>query len=183
MILYAYMCVFAHSRFVENPPIWSWETNSSFLRWFCHTLLPPYLQSISPVLPHRRRSRQTGTLTLTPSPITTTPINLLPGEATTSLTLHCSARPALGLRHHHRPSPLQIQIPHMRKEVYSGPGCGPSHTNAVARARSRLIKQQWWESGNGENGLKNSRIFGPILYIFRPFSYDLENMVNGKEMR
>jgi hypothetical protein len=28
--------VFAHSRFVENPPIWSWETNPSFLRWFCH---------------------------------------------------------------------------------------------------------------------------------------------------
>jgi hypothetical protein len=24
--LYAYLCVFAHSRFVENPPIWSWET-------------------------------------------------------------------------------------------------------------------------------------------------------------
>jgi hypothetical protein len=34
--LYAYLCVFAHSRFVENPPIWSWETNPSFLRWFCH---------------------------------------------------------------------------------------------------------------------------------------------------
>jgi hypothetical protein len=37
--LYAYLCVFAHSRFVENPPIWSWETNPSFLRWFCHRLL------------------------------------------------------------------------------------------------------------------------------------------------
>jgi hypothetical protein len=36
MVLYAYMCVFAHSRFVENPPIWSWETNPSFLRCFCH---------------------------------------------------------------------------------------------------------------------------------------------------
>jgi hypothetical protein len=32
------MCVFAHSRFVENPPTWSWETNPSFLRWFCHNL-------------------------------------------------------------------------------------------------------------------------------------------------
>jgi hypothetical protein len=30
------MCVFAHSRFAENPPIWSWETNPAFLRWFCH---------------------------------------------------------------------------------------------------------------------------------------------------
>jgi hypothetical protein len=30
------MCVFAHSRFIENPPIGSWETNPSFLRWFCH---------------------------------------------------------------------------------------------------------------------------------------------------
>jgi hypothetical protein len=30
------MCVFAHSRFVENPPTGSWETNPSFLRWFCH---------------------------------------------------------------------------------------------------------------------------------------------------
>jgi hypothetical protein len=30
------MCVFAHSCFIENPPIWSWETNPSFLRWFCH---------------------------------------------------------------------------------------------------------------------------------------------------
>jgi hypothetical protein len=29
--------VFVYSRFVENPPIWSWETNPSFLRWFCHT--------------------------------------------------------------------------------------------------------------------------------------------------
>jgi hypothetical protein len=26
LVLYAYLCVFAHSRFVENPPIWSWET-------------------------------------------------------------------------------------------------------------------------------------------------------------
>jgi hypothetical protein len=31
------VCAFAHSRFVENPPIWSWETNPSFLRWFCHS--------------------------------------------------------------------------------------------------------------------------------------------------
>jgi hypothetical protein len=36
LVLYAYLCVFAHSRFVENPPIWSWETNPSFFRWFCH---------------------------------------------------------------------------------------------------------------------------------------------------
>jgi hypothetical protein len=34
MVLYAYMCVFVHSRFIENPLIWSWETNPSFLRWF-----------------------------------------------------------------------------------------------------------------------------------------------------
>jgi hypothetical protein len=26
LVLYAYLCVFVHSRFVENPPIWSWET-------------------------------------------------------------------------------------------------------------------------------------------------------------
>jgi hypothetical protein len=32
-----YLCVvFAHSCFVENPLIWSWDTNPSFLRWFCH---------------------------------------------------------------------------------------------------------------------------------------------------
>jgi hypothetical protein len=36
MVLYAYVCVFVHSRFVENLPIWSWETNSSFLSWYCH---------------------------------------------------------------------------------------------------------------------------------------------------
>jgi hypothetical protein len=29
--------VFAHSRFVENPPIGSWEMNTSFLRWLRHT--------------------------------------------------------------------------------------------------------------------------------------------------
>jgi hypothetical protein len=40
LVLYAYLCVFAHSRFIENPPIWSWETNPSFLRWFCHITLP-----------------------------------------------------------------------------------------------------------------------------------------------
>jgi hypothetical protein len=34
------VCVFAHSRFIENPPIWSWETNPSFLRWFCHSTPP-----------------------------------------------------------------------------------------------------------------------------------------------
>jgi hypothetical protein len=38
MVLYAYMCVFVHSRFVENPPIWSWDTNPSFLRWFYHKI-------------------------------------------------------------------------------------------------------------------------------------------------
>jgi hypothetical protein len=37
MVLYAYMCVFVHSRFIENPPIWSWETNPSFFRRFCHS--------------------------------------------------------------------------------------------------------------------------------------------------
>jgi hypothetical protein len=31
--------VFVYSRFVEDPPIWSWETNPSFLRWFCHNWL------------------------------------------------------------------------------------------------------------------------------------------------
>jgi hypothetical protein len=36
MVLYAYMRVFVYSRFVENPPICSWETNPPFLRWFCH---------------------------------------------------------------------------------------------------------------------------------------------------
>jgi hypothetical protein len=36
MVLYAYMCVFVHSRFIENPLILSWETNPSFLRWFYH---------------------------------------------------------------------------------------------------------------------------------------------------
>jgi hypothetical protein len=39
MVLYAYMCVFVHSRFVENPSIWSWERNLSFLRWFYHNWL------------------------------------------------------------------------------------------------------------------------------------------------
>jgi hypothetical protein len=41
MVLYAYMCVFVHSCFNENPPIWSWETNPLFLRWFC----PSWYQS------------------------------------------------------------------------------------------------------------------------------------------
>jgi hypothetical protein len=35
-IVCLYVCVFVHSHFIENPPIWSWETNPSFLRWFCH---------------------------------------------------------------------------------------------------------------------------------------------------
>jgi hypothetical protein len=26
------MCVFTHYRFIENPPVGSWETNSCFLR-------------------------------------------------------------------------------------------------------------------------------------------------------
>jgi hypothetical protein len=29
--------VFVYSRFVENPPIWFWEINPSFLRWFYHS--------------------------------------------------------------------------------------------------------------------------------------------------
>jgi hypothetical protein len=29
--------VFTHSCFAENPLIWSWETNTAFLRWFCHS--------------------------------------------------------------------------------------------------------------------------------------------------
>jgi hypothetical protein len=44
--LYAYLCVFAHSRFVENPPIGSWETNPLFLRWFCYnylTMMRPHI--------------------------------------------------------------------------------------------------------------------------------------------
>jgi hypothetical protein len=45
LVLYAYLCVFAHSRFVENPPIRSWETNPSFLRWFCHTIRPHFIIS------------------------------------------------------------------------------------------------------------------------------------------
>jgi hypothetical protein len=39
MVLYAYMCVFVHSHFVKNPSVWSWETNPSFMRWFCHIWL------------------------------------------------------------------------------------------------------------------------------------------------
>jgi hypothetical protein len=31
MVLYA-MCVFVHSRFVENPLVGSWETNPYFFR-------------------------------------------------------------------------------------------------------------------------------------------------------
>jgi hypothetical protein len=31
--------VFVYSRFIENPPIWSWEANPLFLRWFCHSWL------------------------------------------------------------------------------------------------------------------------------------------------
>jgi hypothetical protein len=31
--------MFVHSRFVENPTIWSWETNPSFMMWFCYSWL------------------------------------------------------------------------------------------------------------------------------------------------
>jgi hypothetical protein len=31
--------VFVYSRFIDNLPIWSWEANPSFLRWFCHSWL------------------------------------------------------------------------------------------------------------------------------------------------
>jgi hypothetical protein len=39
-VVYGIVClcvVFARSRFIENPPIWSWEINPLFLRCFCHT--------------------------------------------------------------------------------------------------------------------------------------------------
>jgi hypothetical protein len=31
--------VFVYSHFAENSPIWSWETNPSFLRWLCQSWL------------------------------------------------------------------------------------------------------------------------------------------------
>jgi hypothetical protein len=31
-----HMCVYMHSRFVENHPIWILEDGLLFLRWFCH---------------------------------------------------------------------------------------------------------------------------------------------------
>jgi hypothetical protein len=31
--------VFMYSRFIDNPPIWSWEANPSFLRWFSEMVL------------------------------------------------------------------------------------------------------------------------------------------------
>ncbi len=37
MVWMLHMCVCMHSRFIENPLIWSWATNHSFLRWFCHS--------------------------------------------------------------------------------------------------------------------------------------------------
>jgi hypothetical protein len=37
MVLYANMCYVVYSRFIKNLPISSWETNPSFLRWFCHS--------------------------------------------------------------------------------------------------------------------------------------------------
>jgi ribonuclease HI len=41
MVLYALCDVFVYSCFAENPTIWSWETNPSFLRWFCHSCAHP----------------------------------------------------------------------------------------------------------------------------------------------
>jgi hypothetical protein len=46
-----YVCVFTHSRFVENLPIWSWETNPLFLRWFCHKYGPPKQMTEARILP------------------------------------------------------------------------------------------------------------------------------------
>jgi prolipoprotein diacylglyceryltransferase len=31
------MCVFAHSFFIENPPVGSWEITPAFLGGFCHS--------------------------------------------------------------------------------------------------------------------------------------------------
>jgi hypothetical protein len=36
------MCVFVHSRFVENPPIGSWETNPCFFSGVLSQVLPFY---------------------------------------------------------------------------------------------------------------------------------------------
>jgi hypothetical protein len=46
MVLYAFCDVFVDSRFAKNPLIRSWETNTSFLRWFCHTP-PPIARSLT----------------------------------------------------------------------------------------------------------------------------------------
>jgi hypothetical protein len=34
------MCVFVHSRFVENPPVGSWETNPCFFKGVLSQLVP-----------------------------------------------------------------------------------------------------------------------------------------------
>jgi hypothetical protein len=36
------MCVFAHSCFIENPSVGSWETNPCFLGGFCHNNIRGY---------------------------------------------------------------------------------------------------------------------------------------------
>jgi hypothetical protein len=36
LVFICFVCVFAHSRFDENPPIDLEEMNPSFLMWFCH---------------------------------------------------------------------------------------------------------------------------------------------------
>jgi hypothetical protein len=38
MIFVCLVCVFVHSRFIENPPIDLETTNPSFLRQLCHSL-------------------------------------------------------------------------------------------------------------------------------------------------
>jgi hypothetical protein len=37
LVFICFICVFAHSRFVKNPPIDLEEMNSSFPGWICHT--------------------------------------------------------------------------------------------------------------------------------------------------
>jgi hypothetical protein len=34
------MCVFVHSRFIENPPVGSWDTNPCFFRGVLSQLVP-----------------------------------------------------------------------------------------------------------------------------------------------
>jgi hypothetical protein len=40
MVVYAYVCVFVHSRFIENPPIRSWETNPLIFEVVLSQLVP-----------------------------------------------------------------------------------------------------------------------------------------------